>query len=145
MKVSTKGRYGLRLMLDLALHFGEGPVLLKDIAARQGISEKYLWHLSAVLKNAGLITSARGARGGYALARPPAQINLREIVSLLEGPLCLVECVENSSYCRRSGSCAARDVWHEVSLKILGTLGTITLEKIAEEQRKKSKVPAYAI
>ena len=97
MKLSTKGRYGVRLMFDLALHYGEGTVSLKDVAKRQGISEKYLWHLIPPLKNAGLINSTRGSQGGYVLAKPPHLISLKEILLVLEGSMCLVDCTEQPS------------------------------------------------
>lgn len=137
MKLSTKGRYGVRLMIDLALHYGEGPILLKDIAERQGISEKYLWHLVDSLKISGFVNSTRGSHGGYALAKRPSEVNLNDIVSVLEGKLCLVDCVENPSICKRSQTCAARDVWEEVSEKIAKTLETITLQNMVEKQKSK--------
>jgi Rrf2 family protein len=145
MKLSTKGRYGTRLMVDLALHHGEGPILLKEIAERQEISEKYLWQLISPLKNAGLINSTRGAHGGYNLAKPPAQITLKEIVVTLEGPMCLVECVDTPSVCSRSDTCVSRDVWHEVSEKILQTLESITLEYLVEKQKSKAEAFTYVI
>ena len=145
MKLSTKGRYGVRLMVDLALRYGEGPILLKDIAERQEISEKYLWQLISPLKNAGLINSTRGAHGGYNLAKPPAQITLKEIVLPLEGSMCLVECVDNPSLCSRANTCVSRDVWHEVSEKILQTLESVTLENLVEKQKHKVEAFTYVI
>jgi Rrf2 family protein len=135
MKMSTKGRYGVRLMLDLALHNGEGPVLLKDIARRQGISEKYLWNLINPLKTMGLVQSIRGANGGYKLAKKTSEISLKDIIRVLEGPLCLVDCVENPSTCERSPSCITRDVWCEASQNFLTTLENVTLEKMVERHR----------
>jgi Rrf2 family cysteine metabolism transcriptional repressor len=85
MKLSTRGRYGVRMMLELALHYGEGPILLKDIAERQGISEKYLWQLINPLKTTGLVNSLRGAHGGYVLAKAPEAISLKAILQILEG------------------------------------------------------------
>ena len=145
MKLSTKGRYGVRLMVDLALRYGEGPILLKDIAERQEISEKYLWQLISPLKSAGLINSTRGAHGGYMLAKPPAQITLKEIVVTLEGPMCLVECVDNPSLCSRADTCVSRDIWHQVSEKILQTLESVTLEYMVEKQKRKSEAFTYVI
>jgi Rrf2 family protein len=135
MKMSTKGRYGVRLMLDLALHNGEGPVLLKDIARRQGISEKYLWNLINPLKTMGLVQSIRGANGGYKLAKETSEISLKDIIRVLEGPLCLVDCVENPSTCERSPSCITRDVWCEASQNFMMTLENTTLEKMVERHR----------
>jgi len=138
MKLSTRGRYGVRLMLDLALHYGEGPVLLKDISGRQGISEKYLWQLIKPLKTMGLIGSTRGAHGGYVLARPPAEITLKEIVRVLEGSLCLVDCVENPAVCDRSQTCTSRDIWSEASNQISQILESMTLDKMVVRQRTKN-------
>ena len=130
MRMSTKGRYGVRLMIDLALHSSQGPVLMKDIARRQGISEKYLWNLINPLKTVGLVRSLRGARGGYLLAKEPAEISLKDIMSVLEGTLCLVDCVENPSSCKRSPTCITRDVWCEASQGFMKTLEAMTLEKV---------------
>ena len=139
MKLSTRGRYGVRLMLDLALHYGEGPVLLKDIAGRQGISEKYLWQLINPLKTVGLIGSTRGAHGGYVLGRPPEEISLKEIVRVLEGSLCLVDCVENPAVCKRSQTCTSRDIWSEASNQISQILESMTLDKMVVKQRTKNQ------
>jgi Rrf2 family protein len=137
MKLSTRGRYGVRIMLELALHFGEGPVLLKDIAERQGISEKYLWQLINPLKSMGLIKSIRGARGGYVLAREPAEINLREILRILEGSLCLVDCVDDPAACDRSESCITREIWSETSKNISQSLESMTLGKMVERHKNR--------
>lgn len=145
MKLSTKGRYGVRLMLDLALHCAESPVLLKDIAAREGISEKYLWQLIYLLKKAGLIISTRGSRAGYALAKSPTQITLKDIVLVLEGKICLVECVDNPTFCKRSQTCVSREVWQEATQKVLGVLESFTLDKIVEKQRLKTGAVMYTI
>ena len=143
MKLTTKGRYGTRLMLDLALHFGDKPVFLKDAAKRQEISEKYLWHLIPPLKNAGLITSVRGAHGGYSLARPPAHITLKEILLAVEGPITFVTCVDDSAACKRSGECAAKDIWCELSEKFLQILESVTLEDMVEKKSKYGSAAAY--
>lgn len=135
MKLSTRGRYGVRLMFDLAVHYGQGPIFLKDIAGRQGISEKYLWQLINPLKTAGLVNSLRGARGGYCLSRDPGQISLRDILQVLEGPLCLVDCVDNPSLCERADGCVSRDVWGEASRNLLKTLEETTLAAMVARQR----------
>jgi len=139
MKLSTRGKYGTRLMIDLALHYKKGQVFLREIAARQKISEKYLWHLIAPLKNAGLIHSTRGAQGGYALAKSPKEITLRNIVLILEGPLFV------SDSDRSGDSQTLKDIWKEVSAKVDGVLGSFTLEDMAERYRRKSKVIEYVI
>ncbi len=145
MKLSTKGRYGVRLMFDLALQAGDGPVTLKDIAARQEISEKYLSNLIPLLKNAGFVHSVRGSQGGYTLARPPRDITLKDILLALEGPMCLVECTEKPLLCQRSGECLMRDVWTEVTGKMLDALESFTLEALMERQKLKRSVPSYSI
>jgi len=137
MKLSTKGRYGARLMLDLALHYGNGPVLLKDIAERQRISEKYLGHLVGPLKAAGLINSSRGARGGYALAKPAKEITLADVIGVLEGETALVECVNKPALCYRAKLCVTREIWAEMSEKMLEVLSSTTLEDMAKRQKQK--------
>ena len=137
MKLSTRGRYGVRLMIELALHHGAGPVLLKEIAERQGISEKYLWHLINPLKTTGLVNSIRGAHGGYVLGKAPEAITLKEILQVLEGSLCLVDCVDNPSLCERSPSCVSRDVWGGASKNLRQTMADTTLAAMAERQKEK--------
>jgi len=139
LKLSTRGRYGVRLMLDIALHCAEGPVSLRAISKRQDITEKYLWHLINPLKSAGLIESIRGAHGGYVLAKPLSDISIKEIVHSLEGPLTLVECVEKPGGCSKYQSCVARDVWKEVADKISEILESITLKDIVEKHHNKSE------
>ena len=139
MKLSTRGRYGVRLMLDLALHYGEGPILLKDIAERQGISEKYLWQLINPLKTTGLVNSLRGAHGGYVLGKAPEAISLKTILQILEGPLCLVDCVDNPALCERSLSCISRDIWGVASKNMQQTLEDTTLAAMVERQKEKLK------
>jgi len=139
MKLSTRGRYGVRLMLDLALHYGEGPILLRDIAERQEISEKYLWQLINPLKTTGLVNSLRGAHGGYVLGKPPEAISIKAILQILEGPLCLVDCVDNPALCERSLSCISRDIWGEASKNMQQTLEDTTLAAMVERQKEKLK------
>ena len=145
MRLSTRGRYGVRLMIDLALHHGNGPVMLKDISKRQGISQKYLWNLINPLKSAGLVKSTRGAHGGFTLARDPAGISVTDILQVLEGSLCLVDCVENPSACERSTNCVARDVWCLASGNLRQTLASVTLAHLMEKQRGKRAPAEYEI
>ena len=145
MKLSTKGRYGVRLMLDLAVHAGNGPVSLRDIAARQEISEKYLSNIIPPLKSAGLLRAARGARGGYVLARSPREITLKDILLVLEGPMCLVECTEQPELCVRSDDCLVRDIWAEVAGKMLEALDSFTLESMIEKKKQREHIPCYDI
>jgi Rrf2 family protein len=137
MKLSTRSRYSTRLLLELALSYGKGPVLLKDISKSQEISLKYLGQLIIPLKIAGLIKSSRGAHGGYFLSRPPKDIKLSEIIAAVEGSLSLVECVDNPDICNRSGSCITKDIWTEIGNKFLRTFESYTLQQIMERQKEK--------
>lgn len=141
MKLSTKGRYGMRAMLDLAQHYQDGLVLVKDVAARQGISERYLEHLFLSLKTAGLVRSVRGAHGGFALLFAPDRIKLIDIIRVSEGPLVLVECVEDAGVCPRSSKCAARDIWLELQSAVHEVLGSKTLQDLLELQQAKENLP----
>ncbi len=137
MKLSTKGRYGVRLMIDLAAHYGEGPILLREIAKREEISEKYLSNLVNPLKATGLVEATRGVHGGYVLGKAPTEITMKEIVEVLEGPLCLVECVEKPSVCDRSARCIAHDLWREAADEMTQVLGKYTLADMVERQKAK--------
>lgn len=141
MRLSTKGRYGVRAMFDLALHYGEGAIALKSVAQREHISEKYLEHLFASLKKAGLIHSVRGAQGGYRLARAPEEITLGDIIRVLEGPVAPTECVidgKGSEKCDRTSECVMRVIWCRVRDDINAILDGVTLAQVVEEQRKMS-------
>mgnify|MGYP001591375229 CR=1 FL=1 len=142
MKLSTKGRYGMRAMLDLAQHYDDGLVLVKDVARRQEVSERYLEHLFLSLKTAGLVKSVRGAHGGFTLARSPNKIKLMDIISVSEGPLALVDCVVDASVCPRSSKCATRDLWHELQSAMGEVLGNLTLQDLIERQRVKEQPSA---
>jgi Rrf2 family protein len=137
MKLSTRARYGVRLMLDLARQYGQGSVYLREIAAREDISEKYLSQIIIPLRGWGLVRSIRGAQGGYSLAKPPAEITLREIVEPLEGGNCLVDCVKHPSACHRVPTCAARDIWKMLGEKISQALDSVTLEQLVRINREK--------
>jgi len=137
MKLSTKGRYGVRLMIDLAIHYGEGPVLLREIAKREEISEKYLSNLVNPLKAMGLVEATRGVHGGYVLGKEPSEITMKEIVEALEGSLCLVDCVEKSAACDRAAFCVARDLWNEAAQGIGRILGKYTLADMVVRQKAK--------
>jgi Rrf2 family protein len=139
MKLSTKGRYGVRLMFDLATHYGEGPVLLRQISEREEISEKYLWHLINPLKTAGLVQSTRGAHGGYTLAKTPPEISVKDILDVVEGHLCLVDCVEKPATCKRSSFCVARDLWGEASKTLSDKLEGTTLADLVERKKIKQQ------
>ena len=136
MKLSTRGRYATRAMLDLALHFGEGPIMVKDIASRQEISGRYLEQLLAPLKVAGLVRSIRGAHGGFALARAPSEIRLKEIIQTMEGSTAPVECVDDARICPRSDLCVAREVWAEMKKATDRVLESITLQDLLQRQKE---------
>ncbi len=137
MKISTKGRYATRAMLDLALHYGKAPVLLKDISARQDISLRYLEQIVSPLIAAKLIISTRGPKGGMSLAKQPQKIKLSEVIQVMEGPITPVECVGNPGVCTRAPSCAARDVWTDLAKAMYGVLESVTLQDLVERQEKK--------
>lgn len=147
MKISTRGRYATRAMLDLAMHYAKKPVLLKDISLRQGISLRYLEQIITPLVTAKLINSTRGPKGGISLARPPQKIKLLDIIQILEGPIAPVECVENPGNCARAPSCATRDIWIGLASAMYGVLESTTLQDLVERQYKKdsSKEMQYSI
>jgi Rrf2 family cysteine metabolism transcriptional repressor len=142
MKMSTKGRYGLRVMMELASHFGRGPLLVADIAKNQSISGKYIHVLVANLKSSGLVRAVRGPSGGYKLTRNPSLITALEVVSALEGKSAPVECVVDASSCPRADLCAARDMWCEVASAVDGVLANLTLEQLARNQCTKQNESA---
>ena len=130
MKLSTRSRYGVRLMLDLALHADEGPVRLGSVAQRQGIGIKYLEQIIISLKKADYVTSVRGPKGGHLLARPPEEITVGEIVGLLEGGLKLTRCTQYPEECVRSSTCVTRILWMEATEAIRERLDAITFRDL---------------
>jgi len=147
MRLSTKGRYGVRALVDIALNSDGGPVLLKDIARRQEISAQYLEHLVAPLIRAGILRSIRGAKGGITLAKPPEEISLSRVIEVLEGSVAPVECVDNPALCARSDECVTRDVWSDIKAAIMGVLESLTLKDLMDRQKAKapSKSGTYSI
>ena len=142
MKLSTKGRYGVKAMFDLAQHHGKGPIPLNSIAERKNISEHYLEQLIAVLRKAGLVKSIRGAQGGYTLAKPPDEITIGDIVRILEGPIAPVDCVseEDPEPCNRADFCVTRTIWAKVRDSVADVLDSITLaDMVKEEEELKEK------
>ena len=137
IRISTKGRYGTRLMLELAMNYDKGPILLKDIAKKEDISEGYLQHIIDALKGSGLVLSNRIGHGGYTLAKRPEEINLRDILKTLEGSINLSECVDNPNICTRSPECTTRDVWSEVCRKFSESLSEITLKDMVKKKVNK--------
>ena len=145
MKVSTKGRYGLRLMVDLAIHSEEGLVPLKEIAVRQDLSEKYLEQIMMQLNRSGLVRSVRGAQGGYTLAKIPADITVGDILRVMEGSLAPVDCIEcDSSSCQRTEQCVTMEVWRKLHAAIEAVVDGITLADLVEDYHRKNP-PDYCI
>ncbi len=136
MKLSTRGRYATRLMLELALNYKKGPLLLKEISKSQEISLKYLQQLIIPLKVAGLIKSSRGSHGGYFLSSNPENIRLSRIIVAVEGPLVLAECIENPDICKRSTDCVTKDIWTEISKSIFDEFDKYTLNDLVKRSSR---------
>lgn len=140
MKLSTRTRYGTKALLELALHWGEEPVLLKAIAQRQQIPLPYLEHLIGPLIQAGIVKSTRGRWGGVSLLKPPEEVILSEVIQLLEGSTIVVECVDNPESCSRSDLCVTHDIWDEVKEAISKVLECVTLQDLVERQKQKDNL-----
>ncbi|MGN0366957.1 MAG: RrF2 family transcriptional regulator [Suilimivivens sp.] len=139
MKISTKGRYALRLMLDLAIYNTGEPISLKDVARRQQISEKYLEQIISMLNKAGFVRSVRGAQGGYMLKKAPAEYTVGMILRLTEGDLAPVSCVgEDSIECGRRDECVTVRIWEQLNSAINGVVDGITLEDMMGWQQEKA-------
>lgn len=134
MKLSTKARYGLRAITEIAKFYGGAPAKRKEIAERQGLSDSYLENLLIVLKNIRIIETTRGSNGGYVLCRAPSEISVLEIVEALEGPLDLVECVSSSKSCEKSDRCSSRMVWRELSELWRKSLSSKTLQDLLDQE-----------
>ena len=137
MKISTKGRYALRLMVDLAMAGGGQPVSLRDVAHRQQLSDKYLEQIVTPLSRAGLVRSVRGAGGGYLLTREPEQYTVGDILRPLEGDLAPVECATDEGFCERADQCVTVEVWREIQAAVSSVVDHITLADLVERQRRK--------
>ncbi len=137
MKLSTRGRYGLRALIDMAQSDEKGPIATHTIAERQGISERYLEQLMVPLKRAGLVKSVRGSQGGYILGRDPEQITAGDIIRVLEGPIAPVDCVSenNPEICQREDYCVTRELWSKVRDSIATVLDAYTLADLARENK----------
>ena len=134
MKLSTRGRYAARAMLDLALNYRQEPVVLSAIARRQQISEQYLEQLISPLKVAGLVRSVRGANGGFILAKSPSLIKIGHIVRAVEGSTALVECVDNPQACSRADDCLTRKVWVKATEAVDNVFDSITLQDLIDRK-----------
>ena len=142
MKLSTKGRYGLRALIDLAMYGEEEAVSIQSISARQQISDSYLEQLVRKLKRAGLVNSVRGAQGGYRLAKPAEEISVGDVLRALEGSIEAVSCgKEHNANCLGEDLCVARYVWQKVNKSIQETVDSITIIQLVEESRRIKKDP----
>ena len=139
MKLSTRSRYGTRMLLDLAQHYNQGPVQLGEIAKRQNISLKYLEQIIIPLKKAHYVESVRGPKGGHLLAKPPELISVGEIVALLEEGTSLVECAVHAELCERSQNCPTRLIWQEAAQAMFDKLKAITLADLLVTGRRGKK------
>lgn len=146
MKISTKGRYGARAALELALRYGMGPVMVRELAESQDISERYLEQILNTLRTAELVKSTRGARGGYELTRDPSEITIGEIIRALEGPMDVVPCILECDYGKRA-ECVTCYIWQEVTEAIEKVMDAVTLKDMIERHRKlgQKKVIDYHI
>ena len=149
IKLSTKGRYGTRLMLNLAHNYNDGneAVILKSVSDEEEISIRYLEQIVIPLKISRLVKSIRGAGGGYTLARHPSEIKVIEILHALEGACCLVDCVDDPDYCDRIPICATFEVWKEASNLLRNYFDSITLQdliKISDKKKAKGKAKSKA-
>mgnify|MGYP003573422949 CR=1 FL=1 len=145
MKLSSRTRYGMRAMLELALEFGNKPLQIKTISDREDISNKYLEQLIAMLKSTGLVRSIRGPRGGYMLAKPPSEIQIKDIFYTLEGPVTTAECLEHAEFCPRCTDCATRQIWGEIQDAILNVLKSRTLQDLVDQSVKAKDAKNYQI
>ncbi|OQY06608.1 MAG: hypothetical protein B6I25_03575 [Planctomycetales bacterium 4572_13] len=135
----------MRAILELALEYGKAPLQIKTIAQREDISNKYLEQLIAMLKASGLVRSLRGPKGGYLLARPPAEIQLKDVFLTLEGPMVPAECLEHPEYCSRCTDCATRQIWQELQEAVFGVLESVTLADLVERTMRLKKTSNYHI
>jgi Rrf2 family protein len=142
MKLSSRAIYGMRAMLALARAHGQGSIFLKDIVERENLPGTYLEQLMVPLRKAGIIQGVRGARGGYTLVRPPAEIPVLAILEALEGPLALAECPGGPGCCRKPETCALQDLWEAGSQALTGVYAGISLAALLERQQEKEAAPA---
>lgn len=134
MKLSTKARYGIKAMVDIALEYGKGRLSVNQLAEKQGISDAYLEQLIAALKKSGLVDAQRGASGGYTLSRPPEEISVGEVIRALEGTTAILDCVGTAGTdCLNACSCSARPLWLKLQQRIDGVLNTTTIKDLADD------------
>ncbi|MCI0849595.1 MAG: Rrf2 family transcriptional regulator [Chloroflexi bacterium] len=139
MKVSTKGDYGVRALVELAHHYGDGPVQSAEIASRQEVPEPYLDQLLTSLRRAGFIRSVRGRQGGHVLINDPDEVRLSDVMVALEGSLAPIACVDDPEACTRTGGCVQRDVWERVRDATQEILDSVSIGDLAAKEREQNK------
>lgn len=145
MKLSTRSRYGLKAVVDLAVSYGEGPVPLPYLAAQQGISEAYLEQLLRSLRKSGIVETMRGAQGGYALTRPPEDISVQDVLHVLEGSTALTECVGTAPHdCENACACSARPLFLKLQARINEVLENTSIRDLAEDNIQQKRRLEYA-
>ncbi len=144
MKISTRGRYGLRILLDLALHDNGSPRMIRDIAGSQRISEKYISRLIIDLRRAGMVKSVRGSRGGYRIARYPKNLTVLDVIEVMEGPVSIIDCVTTES-CDRQRGCAVRSIWCDMNNPLRSALAAVTLQDVIDRQRENEEMAEYCL
>ena len=140
MKISTRGRYALRIMLDIAVNGGEGPVSFKDVSLRQGISVKYMEQIGSILTRAGFLRSVRGAQGGYYIVGKPSDYSVGDILRATEGQLNLTPCTEGDSSCDKMADCITFPLWDNLNKAILNVVDNTTLQDLIDEHMKKKLI-----
>jgi len=136
MRISTRGRYATRALVDIALFQGQGPVSLREICERQGLSAKYLDQVMTRLRQAGIVRALRGAKGGFVLAKPPHEVDLLSVILAVEGPVNVVDCVQDPLFCQKSETCVTRKVWIRVSEAVEQVLASIKLQDLINQAQK---------
>lgn len=140
MKLSTKGRYGVKAMFELALQYGGEPVSIKEIADKLNISDYYLEQLFGTLRKSGLVNSTRGAQGGYVLSKSPELITAADILNVLEGPIEISDCIADDMNCSRSNYCATRLLWIKISDSVNNVINSVTLQDMLDDYNKICKL-----
>jgi Rrf2 family cysteine metabolism transcriptional repressor len=135
MKFSARSRYGIRALVQLAIHYKDGPLPIKTLAEREKISNKYLEQLAALLKNAGLISSIRGPNGGYVLAREPEEIKLTDVFAALEGTAAPFDCIVHKDFCSHCGDCVTKNIWLKLEKAMNGVLASISLKDVMDDNK----------
>lgn len=139
MKISTRARYGLRLMIEIAANYKNRPIYLKEIAINIDVSEKYLSQIIIPLKGKGLVSTYGGAHSGYVPGKLPSEIKVKEIIEVLEGDLSLIDCATNDLVCSKAKNCVTRDIWIKLGEKISEFLDSLTLEDLVRLQKEKNR------